>query len=86
MPLAADQIRDANVNPEDVVKLIDVGSGVPGMPPVDGSRLKLVPPHVRKVVPMDKVIETGSVLVGHNHTIADGVSVLVEDDGEWLIL
>lgn len=39
MGLAADQIREANTNVGDVVKLVDVGGGVPGLPPIDGSQL-----------------------------------------------
>ena len=37
--LAADQIREANVDVGDVVKLVDVGGGASGLPGIDGSLL-----------------------------------------------
>ena len=39
MGIAADQIREFNVNVDDVVKLVDVGGGVPGLPAVDARLL-----------------------------------------------
>lgn len=41
--LAADQIRDANVDIGDVVKLVDLGGGSPGLPVLDGSQLQNLP-------------------------------------------
>jgi len=44
------------------------------------------PPVIVKLVGADLFVETGTVVLGRSHTIANGVNVVVANDAEWLIL
>lgn len=44
------------------------------------------PPVIVKLISADLVVEAGTVVLGRNHAIANGVTVTVEDDGEWFLL
>jgi len=44
------------------------------------------PPVIVKLISTDLLVEAGTVVLGRNHVLADGVTVLIEDTGELLLL
>lgn len=44
------------------------------------------PPVIVKLISEDLIVEAGTVVLGRNHVLAAGVTVLVEATGELLLL
>jgi hypothetical protein len=79
--LETDGITPALPSVGDAVTAVDTGAGASGLPALDGAFVS-----VAKLCSKDKTIPSGSAVIGADHTIADGVQVTIEDDGDWLIL